>query len=87
MTAQSWEVLLKAAAGGGVIVLLYWLLRAVFIPERRCWWCKGSGRSWWSTEERKGRCLFCGGNPWRMTFGARLVRGQVRLFRSSRWGK
>ena len=61
-----------------------WLLRAIVTPERWCWLCKGTGRNWWSGEGRRGKCWLCHGEPWRMTFGARLIRGQVR---SKRWGR
>jgi len=78
-----WELLGIAAALGG----LRWLARAIFKPKRTCRWCKGSGRNWWSDEERSGDCWFCHGTPRRMTWGARLVRGEVGPFRGDRWGK
>lgn len=78
--------LLGLAAAVGGYAFLRWLVRAITIPKRRCWLCKGTGRNWWSTEDRKGDCWLCHNEPWRMTFGARLIRGQVRL-RPGRWDR
>lgn len=60
------------------IAVAWWLLGAVFIPERACCPSHGSGSNQVSGNGRRGRCWFCRGDPWRMTFGAWLVR---RLFR------
>ena len=78
---STWLELAGFVAG---LCFVWWLLKAIFVPERRCWSCKGTGKNWWSSEDRKGNCWLCHGQPWRMTFGARLIRGQVR---SKRWGR
>jgi hypothetical protein len=78
------STLLELAGAVAGLSFAWWLARAIFIPERPCRWCHGSGRNWWSNGERRGPCLFCGGEPWRMTRGARAVR---RVFRGDQWGR
>ena len=80
MSGQLWQFLGIVALAGGV----RWLWRAIVKPKRKCRWCKGSGNNWWSDQDRTGDCWFCHGRPRSMTFGARLIRGQVR---PKRWGK
>jgi hypothetical protein len=72
---------LGAVVGG--LYFLRWLARSTFLPDPACRWCKGTGKNWWSTRERSGKCWFCRGRKPQMTFGARLVR---RQFRGKRWG-
>ena len=68
-------VLAFAVAGGGalrgaavavaVLAGLYvaWRVSLRLHPYRPCWWCKGSGKNWWSNKRRWGTCWFCHGRP------------------------
>lgn len=72
--------LVQVAAIVAAYGFVRWLLRAIFKPDATCRWCrKHPGKNWWSDPERSGPCWFCHGTPKRRTFGARLVRGQIRL--------
>lgn len=82
-SAQFWK-LAGIVSGLG---LGWFIVRATVLPRKSCRWCGGTGRNPWSNSERSGPCWFCHGEPWRLTWGARLVRGQVRMFRIGRWGK
>jgi len=79
------HALLKLAPFVAALSFGWWIVKAIVVPERPCWGCHGTGKNRWSNEKRRGPCLVCGGeNPWRMTFGARLVRGRIRLYRGRR---
>jgi len=71
---------------GGVLLtgLSVYGWRAIFRPWTKCGRCKGSGRV--GTPQRWRPCSRCKGSGRRMTWGAQLVRGKVRLFRRKRWG-
>ncbi len=82
-SARFWE-LAGVAAGAG---FGWFIVRATVLPRKSCRRCGGTGRNPWGNSDRSGPCWFCHGEPWRVTGGARLVRGQTRFFRSSRWGR
>lgn len=47
-----------------IIVILLgvrWVVRK-YLPDRPCWWCKGTGKRWGSNRKRSGPCFFCGGS-------------------------
>lgn len=67
-----------------VLVAGRWLVRAVFVPNRVCRACGGSGNNPLSGGGRQGDCWFCGGRRKRKTWGARVVRWP---FRAGRWGR
>jgi hypothetical protein len=48
-----------------VLIVIGWWLRRWYLPDRSCWWCKGTGTRWGSSRGRMGRsgpCFFCGGS-------------------------
>ena len=75
---------LGIAAVIGAVPLGIYTWRAIFRPWTKCGRCKGSGRV--GTPQRWRPCSRCKGSGRRMTWGAQLVRGKVRLFRRKRWG-
>ena len=58
-----------------IIVLILVAARVVYVrylPNPACWWCKGTGKRWFSNRKRSGPCFFCGGS------GKRKPRGEKR---------
>jgi hypothetical protein len=62
------------------VLLFAW--RAIFRPMALCWRCRGRSRAGSRSRWRNLNCARCGNSGQRMTWGARMVRGQGRG-----WGK
>ena len=46
-----------------VLIIVGWLaLVRWYLPDRPCWWCKGTGKRWGSNRKRSGPCFFCKGS-------------------------
>ncbi len=56
-----------------VLVLVVWVARLLLVPYKRCWWCGGSGKNWFSGKRRHGDCWFCRGAKRRRVLGARTA--------------
>jgi len=63
---EAWLIVVAA-------VLAIWLLRAIFQPWSKCWWCKGRGTQL-AGQTREGNCWRCHGERRRMTWLARKIR-------------